>query len=124
MGSDSNKEDVQLARIQQSITNRKSKRSDPQKMGQVVNRLMARRGYARVQANRRMLELWSAVVGDRLSSLSRPGNVRRSVLEVVVSNSSATQELLFDKKRILEKLNEQLVDQPLKDMRFRAGAID
>ena len=51
------------------------------------------------------------------------GNVRRGVLEVIVGNSAALQELTFQKKHLLDKIAAALPDQKIRDVRFRIGVV-
>ena len=65
--------------------------------------------------------------GDRPSMVginSRPGNVRRSVLEVTVRNSAVLQELTFQKTQLLGELSRLLPDQNIRDLRFRIGPME
>jgi len=84
---------------------------------------MATRGYGRQMGAASLEEAWEQAAG-RLASHSRPGNVKRGVLEVVVRSSAACQEFGFQKKRILKKLIELAADQNIKDLKFTVGAID
>ena len=53
-----------------------------------------------------------------------PGNVRRGVLEVLVSNSSVLQELSFLKPKAIKTLTRLVPEQQIKGVRFRVGPID
>ena len=55
---------------------------------------------------------------------TRPGNVRRGVLEVLVRNSSVLQELGFLKAKIVKTLTKLVPEQQIRDVRFRVGTID
>ncbi len=97
--------------------------SGPKKIGDVMAGLLARKGYARVQAATACETAWKEAAG-KLAAHSRPGNVNRGVLEVVVRNSAALQELTFQKKKLLKRLQEKLPDEKIADIRFRVGTID
>ena len=83
----------------------------------------SRRGYAGVEAAAERDEAWTAIVGDKMAVYSRMGNVRRGVLEVIVGNSAALQELTFQKKHLLDKITAALPDQKIRDVRFRIGVV-
>ena len=94
----------------------------PETIGNILPELMARRGYARVQApsstrrrGRRRPVRWSP-------QYSRVGGLRRGKLEVVVANSTLMQEFGFQKAALLKALARLLPDQGIKDLRFRVGA--
>jgi predicted nucleic acid-binding Zn ribbon protein len=95
----------------------------PQKIGDVVAGLLARRGYARVQSFSTCEAAWKEAAG-KLAEHSRPGNNKRGVLEVIVRNSAALQELTFQKKKLLKLLQEKLPEEKLTDLRFRVGSIE
>ncbi len=95
----------------------------PKKIGDIVAGLLARKGYARVQSANATEDAWKEAAG-KLAAHSRPGNVNRGVLEVIVRNSSALQELTFQKKKLLTRLQEQLPDAKITDLRFRVGSLD
>ena len=96
----------------------------PKRIADVLSRLVARKGYGRLQANAEFQEAWAEAVGETLAKGSSAGNVRRGKLEVVVANSAVAQELQFNKQQILKKLKAILVDCVIHDLRFRVGAID
>src|SRR3954454_21058509 len=71
-------------------------------MRDVMSQLLAKRGYAQVQTAAGCTAAWREAVGDKLASDTRPGNVRRGVLEVLVRNSVSAQELGFLKSKIVK----------------------
>jgi predicted nucleic acid-binding Zn ribbon protein len=95
----------------------------PKKIGDIVSNLLARKGYARVQAASACEEAWKEAAGN-LAAHSRPGLVKRGVLEVIVRNSAALQELTFQKKKLLKQLQQQLPEEKLTDVRFRIGSLE
>jgi len=96
----------------------------PQAIGNVLSELMARRGYARVQSAAAYDEAWREAAGPLAAKYSRPGQLRRGVLEVVVANSTLMQELSFQKSEILKSLTGLLPDQGIENLRFRVGNIE
>jgi predicted nucleic acid-binding Zn ribbon protein len=93
------------------------------KIDGVLAELIGKRGYARELSGASLDEAWQQAAG-RLAGHSRPGNLKRGVLEVVVKSSTAMQELGFQKKRILKKLGQLAADQKIIDLKFYVGAID
>lgn len=96
----------------------------PKKIADVLGQLMARRGYARVQASSALDQVWRLAAGEALALVSRPGNLRRGVLQVVVANSAALQELGFAKRTIIKELKQRVPDHEIRDIRFRIGPLD
>jgi len=104
-----------------TVNDRKERR-EPQRMGDVVAQLMARRGYARVLAQSQYEVVWQEIVGSDIARQTRLGQVHRSVLNVFVQHSVLMQELTFRKLEIVKKLQAALGAQAPKDLRFRVGA--
>jgi len=96
----------------------------PQTIGNVLSELMARRGYARVQSAEAYNVAWREAAGPLAAKYTRPGQLRRGTLEVVVANSTLMQELGFQKQDLLEALAKLLPDEGIKSLRFRVGNIE
>jgi predicted nucleic acid-binding Zn ribbon protein len=93
------------------------------KIGDVVSQLLAKRGYARVQAAAAFDEAWRSAAGQRYAAQTRCGHVRRGVLEVFAANSAIVQELTFLKTALLTKLTSLAPDQKIKDLKFKVGTF-
>lgn len=96
----------------------------PKAMGDVMSRLLTSRGYAHVQSAAACESAWREAVGPAIAPHTRPGNVRRGVLEVLVASSSVMQELAFVKAKVLKQLAQLAPDQKIRDVRFRVGPIE
>ena len=96
----------------------------PQRMGDVLANVMARRGYGNQQSSKELEATWLQAAGQKLADVSRPGSLRRGTLEIVVKNSLALQELTFQQKRILRDLNAACSAKKIKGLRFRVGNIE
>ena len=96
----------------------------PQTIANVLSELMARRGYGRIQSAEAYDAAWREAAGPLLAKYTRPGQVRRGTLEVVVANSTLVQELGFQKHGLLKRLAESLPDEGIKNLRFRVGNIE
>jgi predicted nucleic acid-binding Zn ribbon protein len=96
----------------------------PKPMKSVMSQLLAKRGYAQVQTAAGCEAAWRQAVGEQLAGHTRPGNVRRGVLEILVRNSSVLQELSFLKAKAVKTLTKLIPEQQIKDLRFRVGTLD
>jgi predicted nucleic acid-binding Zn ribbon protein len=97
----------------------------PQPIADVLAQLLARRGYARQTAAANCEAAWREAVGESLAKVTRPGNIRRGVLEVLVANSTLLQELAFQKTQLLDRLGQSAAaDESIRDLRFRVGRIE
>jgi predicted nucleic acid-binding Zn ribbon protein len=97
---------------------------EPKKIGDVLAQLITARGYGRIQSIENVAAAWQAAAGEALARSSRPGQLKRGVLEVTVTNSTVVQELTFQKQPILTALQTQLPDAKIRDLRFRVGPIN
>jgi predicted nucleic acid-binding Zn ribbon protein len=95
----------------------------PKKIKDVLAQLITVRGYGRIQATADFTAAWRAAAGETFAPYTRPGRVKRGVLEVTVTNSIVIQELTFQKQQILAALREQLPDASIRDVKFRIGTI-
>ncbi|MBN1590341.1 MAG: DUF721 domain-containing protein, partial [Pirellulales bacterium] len=55
---------------------------------------------------------------------TRPGAIRRGVLQVTVANSAMLQELVFQKRDVLLSLKRLLPDTNIQDLRFQVAPVD
>jgi predicted nucleic acid-binding Zn ribbon protein len=95
----------------------------PQHIGDVLSKLLARRGYARVQSAEALTDAWQRAAGEKRSRQTRATAVRRGVVEVLVANSTLVQEMTFDKADLLRRLCELLPDETIRDLKFRVGPV-
>ena len=98
------------------------KKTAPKKIGQIINDLMAQRGYAQLAGSAELRKWWTDVVGG-MEKFSRAKELKRGVLHVIVSNSVVMQELTFRKQELIDLLRKAKPDQPIKDIRYRLGSI-
>jgi predicted nucleic acid-binding Zn ribbon protein len=96
----------------------------PRQVRDVMSQLLAKRGYAQVQTAAACDSAWREAVGEKLAGDTRPGNIRRGVLEVLVRNSVALQELSFIKAKVVRTLKQLIPEQQIRDVKFRVGALD
>ena len=99
------------------------KKRNAQKVGDIVNQLMARRGYGQIIGSEQIREAWSEIAGP-IAPHCVPGNLKRGVLEIIVRNSAVMQELTFRKRQLIDDLANQFSEQTINDLRFRVGTID
>jgi hypothetical protein len=96
----------------------------PKKIGDVVAQLITQRGYGRVGTDEQLVAAWQRAAGETLAKFSRPGKVKRGLLEVWVANSTMMQELGFEKGRILAAIQRELPEAKIRDLRFKVGSIN
>jgi hypothetical protein len=103
---------------------RRNESSEPGKhsvrrIGSLVNQLISRRGYAQLSATEEMRRVICLAVDERLHASIRVGNLRAGVLHVYASDSVAMQELVFQKRCILARIQQELPHSKVTALRFR-----
>lgn len=101
-----------------------AKKGRPQPIGEILAELITARGYGQVMSANSFADAWATAAGEFFAQHTRPGNLRRGTLEVMVTNSTLVQELGFQKQDLLTKLRELLPEEKIKDLRFRVGRIE
>ena len=95
----------------------------PEKIGEILSRLFAARGWGRKQDRLRLECAWADAAGPIMPRKRGVAEIKRNVLEVEVKNAVLLQELAqFHKRRLLEALRATLTGVTIADLRFRAGA--
>ncbi|MCY3705799.1 MAG: DUF721 domain-containing protein [Gammaproteobacteria bacterium] len=77
----------------------------PEKVGDVLERVLRRRGLAREMAYQKLLEDWPRLVGAGLARVTRARSVRNGVLVVEVPSSAWAMELNLRRRQIMARLN-------------------
>ena len=95
----------------------------PKTIGNVLAQLITARGYGRIQADADFADAWCKAIGPALAKFTRAGRLRRGILEITAANSLTIQELTFQKQQVLTKLQTQLPDAKIRDLKFRVGNI-
>lgn len=94
----------------------------PEKIGEIIGRLFAARGWGRKQERLRLERAWAEAAGPQYQANTRVGAIRRNVFEVEVRGAVVLQELAqFHKRRLLEALRKLLPEITLTDLRFRSA---
>lgn len=117
-------DDDDLQRIEHHVFRYGGQQRAARRIGDVMSDLFARRGYAQVQSTAELQEVWACAVGKSWAKHSRPVGLRRGVLQVVVQNSMAMQELVFQKQQLLRQIRAALEDEKIRDLRFRIGPVE
>ena len=68
--------------------------------------------------------VWDAAVGAQIAAKARPVSFRDGTLTVAVASAPWMQQLTFLKKGILEKLNERLGRELVRDIYLKAGVAE
>ena len=95
----------------------------PQTAGDLLSRLISRRGFTQDQFNDELQTAWQTVAGKQFAGKTQATVIKRGTLEVLVDSSPAMQQLAFCKTRLLKQLQVELPDAQIKSIRFKVGKI-
>ncbi len=110
--------------VHRTAERKKDYASHPHKIGNVLARLVSRRGYAQICVPDAQEKAWQTVVGTELASVTQFAKLSRGTLHVVVANSLLMQELTFRKEELLASLQLALPEAGVKQLRFKVGKIN
>jgi predicted nucleic acid-binding Zn ribbon protein len=94
--------------------------ADPQHISQALSELFTLRGYARVQADAQLQQVWDALAGPQIAGGTKVGEISRGVLQIAVTNAALLAELTaFHKPALLKGLREKHPELRIRDLKFR-----
>jgi predicted nucleic acid-binding Zn ribbon protein len=99
----------------------------PKSASQLVSQLIARTGFTQELSHNEVGNAWQGAVeavASRFRDKTRANAVRRGVLSVTVENSTALQQITFDKQKLLEAIRRIIPHAEIRDIRFRAGPME
>lgn len=83
-----------------------------------IDNLLRRYGIDNAIAQNNALNVWSEVVGKSVANHTEPERVEHGVVIVRVSSATWRQELYLKKKEIVEKINNKIGKNVIRDIRF------
>ena len=92
----------------------------PHSAGKLVAKVLTRHAVAGEQASQEIGDAWQNAAAG-LAKGSRPAQIKRNTLEILVANSSTMSKLQFQKRVILRKLQALDGYQHIKDLKFKIG---
>jgi hypothetical protein len=95
----------------------------PQKIGDVLTRILKKTGIRLPVEDNRLKDVWSKAVGPMIAAQTCAGQVRGGTLFVKVSTSIWMHQLQFLKQDILEKFQSQWQAEPVDRLHFSVGDV-
>lgn len=83
-----------------------------------IDKMLRRYGIDNAIAQTNALNIWDDVVGATVAKNSTPEKVEHGVIIVKVSTPTWRQELYFQKKEIIDKINAKIGKKVIRDIRF------
>lgn len=94
------------------------KKEAPQRLGEIVNDVLAERGYISSTLEVKFCKIWPEIVGERIARVTECSELKDDVLYVRVHSSAWRQEISFFKREILIKINKHIQESAIKDIHF------
>ena len=89
-----------------------------QHIGASLKKFLKKAGLEKGIAQQGAMDIWADVVGESVSKKTETIGVEHGTLTVKTDTPAWRQELQFQKKQIIEKLNKTLNKKLIKDIRF------
>lgn len=80
----------------------------------------------RPESDKKMMGIWKVwrrTVGEKTAFYAQPEAFKGGLLIIKVAGSVWAQQLQFQKKDLIQKLNQALESELVKDIRFKTGTI-
>jgi hypothetical protein len=90
---------------------------------EVLSSVLKQSGFEDKSEYLKIYKIWSAVVGEKIAENTCLESAKRGTLFVNVSNPAWMQELHFLKGMIIEKLDQELGEGTVRDIRFKTGHV-
>lgn len=94
-----------------------------QRIDDILEKTLKKHHIPLKMEDRRLRDVWQQAVGSKIAAQTKPDCIKKAVLFVKVANSAWLQQLHFMKQEIIEKINDLLPAEPVKDMFFAIGEI-
>ena len=112
-----------LQRAEENFQDRRGYERIPQTAGDLLSKLISRRGFTQTQFNDELQIAWQKIVGPQLGHKTQATIIRRGALEVIVDSSPAMQQLAFSKSRLLKQIQDELPHAGIRTIRFKVGGV-
>jgi len=83
-----------------------------------IDSMLRKFGIDNAVAQNNALNIWNEIVGEKVANNTEPDRVEHGVMVVKVSSATWRQELYFQKKEIIQKLNNTIGRNVIRDIRF------
>ncbi len=92
-------------------------------LGDVLHKTLKKMNISINSTNRNDWDIWYKVTGPQIAAQTQPEKLRGDTLFVKVSTSIWMHQLQFMKQEIIDKINESLGRETIKNIYFSIGAI-
>lgn len=90
----------------------------PKHIGASLRTVIKDLGFEKKIDQVRIVRLWPEIVGENISNIAAAERVYEDILYVKVKSATWRTELLFQKRKILDRIDEKIGKNIIKDIRF------
>ncbi len=112
-----------IQRINEQLGNHPRKSRDVKSAGELLARVVARRGFTQGAFDSELQAAWQQAVGEEFAGKTRATRIRRGMLEIIVDSSPALQQLGFVRNQLLADIQAAMPDAAIKGLTFRVGNV-
>ena len=95
----------------------------PKPIGKIMSKVMLQGGYGRQMAAGQLDAAWKIAAGEAFGKDTRAGKIRKGCLSITARNSIVKQELTYSKEEILQRIQAELPELDIRDLRVQIGKI-
>lgn len=92
------------------------KRSDPEQVGNLINRLISEYNLDKPAASNKACWAWDRVVGHGIAALTTRKKAENEVLHVWISSASLKNELMFQRAMLIKAINSEIGSDYIKEL--------
>ena len=89
-----------------------------EKLEKAIKKTLTETGIEKYIEKGNAMLLWSSIVGKKIDKETETKSIKNGVLTVKASNPIWRNELMFQKKDIIQKINKNLKKTIIRDIRF------
>ena len=89
-----------------------------EKLEKAIKKTLTETGIEKYIEKGNAMLLWSSIVGKKIDKETETKSIKNGVLTVKASNPTWRNELMFQKKDIIQKINKKLKKTIIRDIRF------
>jgi len=94
-----------------------------QRLSEILEGFLRKYGHDKKILEYKAMYLWSDVVGEKFVPYAQPNSISDGKMSVVVSDSVRLTELNLQKLKLINRLNEELDSDVVKDIEFKLGNV-
>jgi predicted nucleic acid-binding Zn ribbon protein len=88
-------------------------------LGEALDELVESLGIKKKLREQEVFSRWDEAVGERIAKVAKPTRILKGTLIISVSNGAWRNELNMRKQEIVDRLNEVLAEEIVKDIKFQ-----